>query len=177
MTLRPVGRLAMTMCFFLCLPAMRSQAQEKHVRELSPVSTADFSPISSPIMDSSGAVILADIGQVTFVGNEHGRQFSYEFQHHMRVKILNKKAFDDLATVRVRLYQPSDDPEKLEKVVASTFNLENGQVTEVKLEKKDIFEDRTGGDWSEMRFTLPAVKEGSIIDYTYVVRSPYYEFL
>ncbi|HET6254825.1 MAG TPA: DUF3857 domain-containing protein [Puia sp.] len=154
----------------------RCTAQDKNVRELSPVSMADFTQNSTSFSDSNNAIILADIGQIRFTGNEHG-WFSYVFQRHRRVKILNKKAFDELATVRVELYHPSDDPQKLEKVTASTYNLENGQVTEVKLEKKDIYTDRMRGDWTEMRFTLPAVKEGSIIDYSYTVTSPYVEFL
>src|ERR1700722_11403192 len=102
MTLRPVGRLTMTMFFCVCMPAMRSRAQDERVRELSPVSAVDFAPVSSPNVDSSGAIILADIGQLDFVGNENGRQFSYEFRRHRRIKILNKKAFDDLATVHIQ---------------------------------------------------------------------------
>jgi len=175
MTLRPaVSCFAMTLFCFVFLPIC-SRAQDKHVKELSPISSADFAASSSPVNDSSGAVILADIGEVHFIGNEHS-WFSYVFQRHTRIKILNKKAFD-LATVHIPLYQPTVDPEKLDKVVASTFNLENGQVSEVKLDKKDIFEDRKHKEHTEARFTLPAVREGSIIDYSYNVISSYDAFL
>jgi len=175
MTLRPaVSCFAMTLFCFVFLPIC-SRAQDKHVKELSPISSADFAPSSSPVNDSSGAVILADIGEVHFIGNEHS-WFSYVFQRHTRIKILNKKAFD-LATVHILLYQPTVDPEKLDKVAASTFNLENGQVSEVKLDKKDIFEDRKHKEHTETRFTLPAVREGSIIDYSYNVISSYDAFL
>jgi Domain of Unknown Function with PDB structure (DUF3857)/Transglutaminase-like superfamily len=164
----------MTMFCFTLLP-LRGRAQDKHVRELSPVNPADFAAFSSPAYDSSGAVILADIGEVQFVGNQNS-WFSYVFQRHTRIKVLNKKAFE-LATVHIPLYRPSEDPEKLDKVLASTYNLENGQVTEVKLDKKDIFEDRKGKEHTETRFTLPAVREGSIIDYSYTITSPYDAFL
>jgi hypothetical protein len=176
MYLKPTVRLTITMFFLPCIWGARCLAQDKHVRELSPVSAADFAPISSPITDSSDAIILADIGQIKFVGNEKG-WFSYVFQFHRRVKILNKKAFGELATVYIDLYHSSDDFEKLDRVSGSTYNLENGQVTEVKLEKKDVIEDRQRGDWTQMRFTLPGVKEGSIIDYTYTVISPRVVFL
>jgi hypothetical protein len=176
MTLKPVGCLTFMLFFLPFIWGVRCLAQDKHVRELSPVSAADFAPISSQVTDSSGAIILADIGQIRFVGNEHG-WFSYVFQRHRRVKILNKKAFGELATVYIELYRSSDDPEKPDKVSGSTYNLENGQVTEVKLEKKDVFEERQRGDWAQMRFTLPGVKEGSIIDYTYTVISPRVVFL
>lgn len=176
MTLRPARCLTITMFFLLLLSVGRCPAQDKHVRELSPVTAADFAQISSPVSDSSGAMILADIGQVRFVGNEHG-WFSYVFQRHRRIKILNKKAFADVASVYIDLYRPLEDPEKLDKVSATTYNLDNGQVTEIKLEKKEVFEDRQRGDWTQMRFTLPGVKEGSIIDYTYTIISPYDDYL
>lgn len=177
MTLRPVGLLTMTMFFIAQLFVLQSRAQDNRVRELSPVSAADFAPTSSSVNDSSGAVILADIGEVHFVGNEEGQQFSFEFQFHRRVKILNKRAFDDIANVLIPLYKPTDDPEKMEKIVETTFNLENGQVVEAKLDKKDIFEKHYRGEWNVVRFAAPAVKEGSIIDYTYTIKSSYYDFL
>jgi hypothetical protein len=171
MTLGPGRRLTISMFFLLQLMGLRCLSQDKELRQLSPVSAADFSTLSSSIIDSSGAVILADIGEIGFVGNDHN-WFSNVFRRHTRIKILNKKAFD-LATVRIPLYQPSEGPEKLDKVVASTYNLENGQVTEIKLDKKDIFEDRNRKEHTEMSFTLPGVKDGSIIDYSYTVISPY----
>jgi hypothetical protein len=167
----------MTVFFFALLPALRGRAQDKHVRELSPVSAGDFAAPTAPVSDSSGAVILADIGEIHFVGNEYN-SFSYVFQRHTRIKIMNKKAFE-LATVRIPLFRPLQDAhrDKLEKVVASTFNLENGQVTEIKLDKKDIFESRKREEYTEMSFTLPGVKEGSVIDYTYTINSPNYPLL
>jgi hypothetical protein len=176
MYLKPMIRLTITMFFLPCIWGARCLAQDKHVRELSPVSAADFASNPSSVSDSSGAVILADIGQLRFVGNDHF-SLSYEFQRHRRVKILNKSAFNDLVTVYVPLYHSEDESEKLGKVSASTYNLENGQVSEVRLDKKDIFEDRQTAEQHVMKFTLPAVKEGSIIDYTYTVTSPYYQFL
>jgi Domain of Unknown Function with PDB structure (DUF3857)/Domain of Unknown Function with PDB structure (DUF3858)/Transglutaminase-like superfamily len=165
----------MTMFFLPCLGGGRCLAQDKHAMDLSPVTAADFTSNASSVIDSSGAVILADIGDIHFVGNERS-WFSYVFQRHTRIKILNKKAFD-LATVRISLYRPLEDPEKLDKVVASTYNLENGQVTEVRLDKKDIFEDIKHKEHTETKFTLPALREGSIIDYTYTIISPYDAFL
>jgi Domain of Unknown Function with PDB structure (DUF3857) len=176
MNLKPFVRLTIILFFLACTWGPRCLAQDKHVRELTPVSAVDLAPNSSSTTDSSGAVILADIGQVRFAGNEHSR-FSYEFQRHRRVKILNKNALEDVATIYVSLFHLDDESETLGKVSASTYNLENGQVTEVKLDKKDIFQDRQSVDRTVMKFTLPGAKEGSIIDYTFTVTSPYFQFL
>ena len=171
MTLRPVG--CSTLFFTFLLSGLTCIAQDKPKRELPKVTAADFTLPSSPIIDSNAAaVILMDLGDIYFTGNDDG-WFSYVFQRHTRIKILNKKAFDDLATVRLLLYRPNADPEKLDKVTASTYNLQDGQVMEVKLDKKDIFEDVVRKDFVEEKFTLPDLRGGSIIDYSYTITSKY----
>ena len=147
-------------------------AQDKPTAKLPPVTARDFSLPASPVIDSNAnAVILSDIGSVHFIGNKKS-SFSYVYKKHTRIKILNKRAFD-LATVKISLYTPYEDPDKIDNISASTYNLENGQVTETKPDKKDVFEEKTSVDFTEEKFTIPAVKEGSIIEYTFTIISEY----
>jgi hypothetical protein len=170
-TLRLIGCLEVIVC--LCLTQNYCAAQDKSKAQLGKVTPADFVLPASPLIDSStNAVILSDIGSLSFVGNKHA-WFSYVFKRQTRIKILNKKAFGDLATIRIHLYKKDDDPEMVDNISASTYNLENGQVVETKLDKKDIFEDRLDKNRFLKKFTLPAVKEGSIIEYTYIKTSPF----
>src|ERR1700730_15834346 len=163
----------MTMFLYCLLSALRCPAQDKAERILGKVTPADFTLPTTPVIDSnSTAVNLAEVGSIHFVGNEDG-WFSSVLQIHERIKILNKKAFDQLATARIGLGRNENDAEKVDKLVASTYNLENGQVVEVKLDKKDIFQDKVNKEYTEVRFTLPAIHEGSIIDYSYTVTSKF----
>jgi len=147
-------------------------AQDKSKVTPGKVTSADFSLPSNPIIDSNtNAVILSNTGSVHFVGNDHD-WFSYVFKKQIRIKILNKNAFD-LATEKVFLYAPEEDPEKITDVAATTYSLENGQVIETHLNKQDVFTNRIDKERVEKRFTLPAVKEGSIIEYTYTITSDY----
>ncbi|HEY4060865.1 MAG TPA: DUF3857 domain-containing protein [Puia sp.] len=158
----------------LCLILLQSYcpAQEKSKVQFGKVTTGDFVISSSPIIDSdANAIILSDIGSVHFVGNKHS-WFSHVFKRQTRIKILNKKAFD-LATIRIRLYTQDENIENVDNLTASTFNLENGQVIETKLDKNDVFQEREDKNWVIKKFTMPAVKEGSIIEYTYTITSPY----
>jgi hypothetical protein len=170
MTLKP-WRVALFL--FFCWGQSYCLAQDKSNIEFGKVSPADFNLPVSPIIDSNtNAVILSDAGSIHFIGNSNN-WFSNVYQRRTRIKILNKKAFDDLATVHIWLYKPADDPEMLDKLSASTYNLENGQVVETKLDKKSFFEDRQNKEFVIDKFTLPAVKEGSIIEYTYTITSKY----
>ncbi|MHA4807709.1 DUF3857 domain-containing protein [Flavitalea flava] len=167
----PSLRLSVVL-FLLFLLQSYCYAQEKSKVQFGKVSSEDFSLPANPIIDSNAnAVILADIGAVSFVGNKHSR-FSYVFKRLTRIKILNKKAFEQ-GTVRIYLYNKDEYLEKADNIEASTYNLENGKVAESKLDKKEIFDDKQDKYQLIRKFTLPAVKDGSIIEYSYTITSDY----
>ena len=162
----------LALLLFLCLVQSYCSAQDKSKVVLAKVGPEDFVLPASPIIDSNAnAVILSDKGDIHFVGNKKD-WFSHVFRKQTRIKILNKKAFG-LATVKIRLWTNNDDAEKADNIIASTFNLEDGKVVETKLDPKEVFLDRQDKNHMEMKFTLPAVKEGSIIEYTYTITSDY----
>lgn len=165
--LRPIVLIITTL--ILCLPQRYCAAQDKSKIQFSKPAQGEFK--TSGGTDSTGAVILSDYGSVHFIGNDKG-WFSHVFQRHTRIRILNKKAFK-LATVEVRLFTRDDDAEKADNITASTYNVENGAVVETRLDKNDIFEDRKDKNHIFKRFTLPAVREGSIIEYSYAITSDY----
>lgn len=161
--------------FFLCLLQRYCVAQDKSKLQFVKPGPGEFKPPTGPVFDTSaGAVILSDYGGVHFIGNNRG-WFSYVYQQHTRILILNKKAFD-LAKVNVTVYAGENGADKAENFAGSTYNLENGVVSETKLDKKDVFEDRKDKYYIEKKFTLPAVREGSIIEYTYSITSPHDNF-
>jgi len=135
------------------------------------VSLEDFI-VKSPLVDgNSSAVIIADIGDTKFTGNSKG-WFTYIFKHQKRIKILDKKAFG-LAILQIPLYHDDDSEEKVENLSAVTYNVENEKVTETKLNPKDIFDEKADKNFSYKKFSMPGVKEGSIIEYSYTIKSDF----
>jgi hypothetical protein len=168
--LSPIGLIAILLLLFL--PQRYCAAQEKSKIQFVKTGPDDFKSFTSTVADSStDAVILSDQGTIHFVGNQKG-WFSHVYQRHTRIRILHKKAIH-LATVEIGLYMRENDAEVANNIVASTYNLENGVVVETKLDKADVFEDRQDKNHIEKKFTLPAVREGSIIEYTYTITSDY----
>jgi hypothetical protein len=148
-------------------------AQGKINMKPTKVSAPDFVLPGSPVIDSNtNAVIISDLGVTDFTGNTKG-WVSYIFKRKTRIKILNKKAFE-LATVKIPLYMHAEDKEVLSDVMAVTSNLEGGQVIETKLEKADLFTIKKDKNHIVQKFTMPAVKEGSIIEYSYTITSDFY---
>ncbi len=150
-----------------------SNAQDKPGIKFNHVLPEDFNIAQLKLDTSYGAVIIADIGSSSFEGNNKG-WFSLIYKHQRRIKIINKKGFD-LASVEIPLYisTKSNDEEKLESLKASTYNLENGVVVETKLDKDAVFKDKQDKNHVVKKFTMPAIKEGSIIEYSYIVNSDF----
>ena len=161
---------------FLLMPALlfsagKSLGQDKAPINFGNVSIADFNISSSFIDSNTNAVIIADVGNTTFEGNSKG-WFTYIYKRQRRIKIFNKTGFD-MATVEIALFKNDDSQEKAEKITAATYNVEDGKVTETKLQSKDIFEEKYDKNHVEKKFTLPGLKEGSIIEYSYTIKSDF----
>lgn len=168
----------MKMVFRSLLPALlfiaaSSYAQVKCPVDFDKITAADFELKNMDVDTSYGAVILADVGKSSFEANKKGF-FNIQFKVNRRIKILNPKGFD-LATVKISLYKdPSSDREELlESLKASTYNLVNGKVEETKLDKDNVFREVQDKKHVVKKFTMPAVKEGSIIDISYTIYSDF----
>lgn len=98
--------------------------------------------------------------------------FQLHINRHFRIKILDNEGFD-YANVEIPLYQGRKDDE-LSKLKAYTYNLENGKVVKSKLSNKDVMTEETSEHWNTVKFALPNVKAGSIIEVDYTVRTVYF---
>ena len=155
----------------LLIFSLHSYAQDKSSVNFGKVSINDFS-LNSPLIDTnSSAVIVADYGDTKFVGNDKG-WFTYVFKRKKRIKIIDKKAFD-LATVKILLYRSDEGAEKLENISAAAYNVEEGKLIETKLTSKEVYDEKVDRNYSYKKFSVPGVKEGSIIEYAYTVKSDF----
>ncbi len=161
--------LFVTALFFSAAVAF---SQEAPVIKFGKISEADLNKKSYAIDTGANAVILADIGSTQVKGNEDG-WFSLEFRHHRRVHILKNSGYN-MATVEITLYKDGDWEEKLDDLKAVTYNLENGKVVETKLNvKTSVFKENIDKNTVVKKFTLPNVREGSVIEYEYKLTSEF----
>jgi hypothetical protein len=64
----------------------------------------------------------------------------------------------------------------LENLKATTYNLENGKVVETRLESSSVFKEKATSNLIYKKFSIPAVKEGSIIEFSYTINSEYLRY-
>lgn len=136
------------------------------------ISAADLKTKSYNIDPNAAAVVITNIGSSQVVGSLRG-WFSIEFKHFKRIHILKKSAFD-LANAEILLYMDGTGEEKLKDLKAHTYNLENGKVIETKVDiKKSIYTSVFDKNHNVKKFVLPAVREGSVIEYEYTISSDF----
>ena len=120
------------------------------------------------------AFVIHDIGKTYF--KAYGYNLHFITERRMRIKIVKKAGFKH-ATIRIPFYTKKEPREMVYDIRGSTFNLEGNEIVETKLNKKDIFKKSIGNGWTTKVFTLPNVKEGSVIEIKYKYESSYKEHL
>jgi transglutaminase-like putative cysteine protease len=118
---------------------------------------------------SAAAVVLSDVGYSYFTYN---KGFKINFERHTRIKILKKSGYE-AANVVVPYYQRNSKKENVYSIKGYTYNQEGDKVTKDKLEGKAVFDEQTSENWFAKKFTMPNVKEGSVIEYSYTITSDF----
>lgn len=158
---------------FLLSCALMLAAQDKTPVKYGKVSPEDFKA-RYDIDTGAAAIVLADVGSSEF---ESGRDwFIQVFKLHRRIHILRKSAYDK-ANVTIDLYFQGSNEEAVANLKACSYNLEDGKVVETKLESKAVFTEKVDRNTIRKKFTLPAVKEGTIIEYSYTINSEFPMYL
>lgn len=135
------------------------------------INIADLQKNQYSIDPDAHAVIISDIGSSELIGNRKG-WFSLLFTKHIRIHILNKNGYD-FSNIEIPLYTTDNLQEEIKSIKASTYNIENGKIVESKLEKENIYKEKRNRNTTVQKFTLPNVKEGSIIEYQVQITSDF----
>jgi Domain of Unknown Function with PDB structure (DUF3857)/Transglutaminase-like superfamily len=144
----------------ISLATLQSFAQkDKSGPTFGVITPAELEMKSTPIDTTASAVVLFDIGSVVL--NE---DFNATYKRHTRIKFFTAEDLDEFASL-VITYETAT--ESISKLKASTYNIEDGKIVESKLGDDGIFKQKVDKIYSQTKFTLPNVKPGSIIEYSY----------
>jgi len=122
------------------------------------------------------AVFLNEFGRLE-LNTTNDDRYKYILRYHARIKIFDNQAFDK-ATVEIPLYNDDQESEEVQDIDGiTTYTNDNGGIQQAKLDKSQIFTVREDKHWSVVKFTMPNVHNGSIIDFTYTKYSIWWEQL
>lgn len=161
----PMKNLLTVVClFFLSISAY---AQNFTYGSLTP---DDYQFDRKTLDSNANAVVLKEFGSGSFEMNYEGHT-DLAFVYHVRIKIYNKQGFDQ-ANITIPLYKQEFREESLNEFKASTFNVNNGKITEFQVNKEDVIIENKSRYLNLAKFTFPDIKEGSVIEYSYKILSP-----
>ena len=86
---------------------------------------------------------------------------------HVRIKIINT---DGLDYANVEL--PYISNERIVGLKAAAYNLEDGKVVQSQVDRKSLNFEKTTRYHSTLRFSVPNVRPGTVIEYKYTLESP-----
>lgn len=91
---------------------------------------------------------------------------------HQRIKIYTQEGFNH-ATHQIMLYNRGGNKEKVSNLKAYTYNMVNGKVEDTKLQKNGVFETEYDDYRDLYKFTMPNLKEGSVVEFRYTILSDF----
>lgn len=157
--------LSLVLLFF----AFQSIAQNY---ELGKVTVQELEEKEHPVEKDAAAAVLFEIGKTHFYYSvETGFQMITEVSS--KIKIYKKEGYS-YADVEIPIYVGASEKESALFSKAYTYNLVNGKVEKTKLKSDGEFIEKTNKFWSKVKISMPNVKEGSIIEYTYTLKSPFF---
>lgn len=154
-----------------CMGLLRGYATDSPDIDFGKVSEEELKMTHCALDSSASAVVLADFGETDFSYNQTSG-IQMVFTRHRRIKIF-KPAGYDWADVAVLLYKDGGDKEVISQVKGYTYNLEGNKVVKTKLKSEGKFLEAYDENRDIYKFTLPNVKEGAVIEYTYTITSDF----
>ena len=152
--------LLLCLTFFTAsLPAQKKELKVKYGK----ISDEEMNMKSYANDPAAPAVVLFDKGRIShrYVDD---KGFIFEYDRHTRIKIFSKAAYH-LADAAIFYFES----QKVGDLKAASYNLENGKIVESKISKDNVFDEKLTRSRMVKKITIPAVREGSIIELKYTL--------
>lgn len=150
--------------FFLFFSGMAAQEFK-----LGKVSIAELEQKVHPKDSAAAAAILYKKGSARIEYNQNDG-FVTITEVETRIKIYKKEGYD-WATHEVWYYNNPNLSEKVSFNDAITYNLVNGKIEKTKIKSEGMFDEVLNKFRGQKKITMPNVKEGSVIEFKYTIRS------
>ncbi len=123
---------------------------------------------------SAVALILYRTGVTKY--KYQNNEFSTETEISVKIKILKPEGVH-YADVSLPYYVPEKSPDSKEKIYdveAYSYNLENGKTVRKATGKEFIVRERRNEYYMQLKFSVPSVQVGTVIEYTYKHSSDFF---
>lgn len=118
---------------------------------------------------TASAVILFSKGESEL--DFYNGKFYLTVYRHIRIKILTDEGLQE-GDISIRFRdRDSNSPQRVRDIKAESYILENGEIIKESVGRRDRFEEEISETVSEVKFTIPGLKKGSVFEYQYSLTS------
>lgn len=165
--------------FFLltCLHAFSSQMKAQSIEpnlKFGKPTDAELNMVAYDQDPDAAAVVLCSLTQTYYVVKSN--DFKVITDVKVRLKILKTEGteYGDVAVPFVDREDSKLRKEVMMGVKATSYNMENGTVVKTKMNNDMVFRERYDKNTKLLKFTVPQVKVGTVIEYQYTKESDYF---
>ncbi|HVS92259.1 MAG TPA: DUF3857 domain-containing protein [Mucilaginibacter sp.] len=126
------------------------------------IDTAELKLTSCEFEKDANAEVLVDYCKLKYDAQTQ----TFTIEHYKRLKIFNANASSGLGDVSLKIPNYSEVYD-LSDLKAETINLNNGKIEISRLDKKSFYKQKVDKWISRITFSFPAIRNGSILEYTY----------
>lgn len=153
-----------------CIGSIQLTVAQNFTHEFGMYSSEEFQLQQYDKDPTAEAVVIYDIGESHFGRDDNG--FFIVFTHKMKIKVLTKAGLK-WAEISIPFYEENRKYEQISELKGNTYNYENGQVRKSAFDPKNAYDEKFNEHWYNKKFAMPDVKEGSVIEVSYQIKSPY----
>lgn len=119
---------------------------------------------------TANALVLNEYGK-TWISSNDGLPLMHEY--HVKIKIFNAKGFEH-GDVSIPVYKYDNNSyQEIKDIEGITYYTdEQGNVQQSALDPKKIITENTNKYWSHVKFAMPNLRNGCVIEYKYTFQSP-----
>lgn len=153
---------------FLTVCSLKSMAQDF---KFAGISHEDITLKNNALDSNANAIVLREFGTARMDYDDTNGRLAIEYLYHVRIKIFNKQGFEN-GNIIIPQRVNEDLEDEIRDIKAVTINYIDGIFQQTELDPKKIFREKRNKYSSATKFTMPNLRDGSIIEYSYRMRIP-----
>lgn len=125
---------------------------------------------------SATAVVLYSKCEVRY--DLLANNFRILYNYEVKIKVLKSEGAS-YADIRIPYYSNESNAvitlkRSISKLDASAYNMEGGEMVRTKMKRDLVFTERINKQYMQLKFSIPAVREGTVFEYKYQLSSDLY---
>ena len=158
------------LCLFFILSLPQVNLGQNFIHEFGKYSQEEFALKQYNQDPTADAVIIYDIGKSYFT--ESGDEFNLIFERTLKLKVFNKSGIKH-ANFEIPYYTGKNADEQVCELEGNVYNYEDQKIRISALDPDKVYNEKVNDHWNVKKVAMPDVKEGSIVEIKYTIRSPY----